>query len=605
MTLAPALRLTAWGLALLALWNPAVSVASRVPVRIAVVESADLDWAGRGGAHDAAADVVGSRLRAALGEAVEVIQGPASGASHYVFVGDTWPEGDFWPDRVSASLVVPPAAAAAGDPAVRVAAPLRMPVVGSPVSLAARVRRDAAAYPVSLVVRESGVEIARQGLEPPASPIETHVITVLPVRPGVATWSVTLEGMGDDASEAGEPPALVDVVVSQRRPRVLVYEPRPSWATTFVRRALEDGGRVDVEAATRVSRGIHVARGDTRVTLADTATLAAFEAVVVGAPDLLAGPEVAGLERFARHRGGAVFVVLDEAAGGAWRRWIGAGDGRRREWSTPRPGRWTGRPGVVDGEVPPLVVSDVVDLDPEGRATSLVEVVDGGRVVPLLASWPLGTGRVVISTALDAWRYREPSRSRFSDVWGDIVEQIAADAPAAVALRVDRPAVATGERIAFEAVVRADVWLAGGGRRLSASTTGGGAGTPAPVSIWPVAPGRWRGEWAAPDEAGDHVLSVRLADASVEGSVPVAVRSSGAGSRRSPDDAARLAAAHEGVVVDAHDLGPLTTRLAALAASAAVTRDLPFHPARRAWWLALFAACAGGEWWLRRRRGAA
>jgi hypothetical protein len=605
MRLTRALRLAAWSLAIVALWNPAVPVTSRVPVRVAIVESADLDWAGRGGAHGATVDAVGSRLRAALGEGVHVIQGPVTAASHYVFVGDIWPEGDFWPDRVSASLIVPRAALHARDAAVREASTLRAPVVGSPVSLAARVRRDAAAHPVSLVVRESGVEIARQRLEPPVSPTETQMVTVMPVRPGVATWSVTLEGAGEGAPEAGGPPALVDVVVSHRRPRVLVYEPRPSWATTFVRRALEDGGRVDVDAATRVSRGVRVERGAARVTLADTAMLASFEAVVVSAPDQLDEPEVAALEFFARQRGGAVFVVLDEAAGGAWRRWIGTRDGRRREWSTPRPGRWTRSAGVADGEVPPLVVSDVVDLDREGRATSLVDVVDGDRVVPLLASWPLGTGRVVVSTALDAWRYREPSRSRFRDVWVDVVEQIAADAPAAVALRVDRPVVATGERIAFEVVVRADLWLAGSGRRLTASTTGGRPGATSPVTVWPVAPGRWRGEWAVPAEAGDHVLSVRLADAPGEASVPIAVMSSRAGAWRSRDDAARLAAAHEGVVVGANDLDPLTTRLAALAASAAVTRVRPAHPARSAWWVALFAACAGTEWWLRRRRGAA
>jgi len=570
---------------------------------VAVVESADLDWARRGSARGTTVDAVRTELQTTLGEGVEVIAGPTSTAAHYVFVGDVWPEGDFWPEPVSASLVVPRAAARAAVSAVRQATTLRTPVVGAPVALVASVERDGSAEPVALVVRESGIEIGRQRLGPPASPREAHLVTVLPVRPGAATWSVGLEGAGEDAAGNGTPSAPVDVVVSRRRPRVLVYEPRPSWATTFVRRALEDGGRLDVEGRARVSRGVRVERGAARVTLADASTLAAFDAVVVGAPDQLAPPEVAALEFFARHRGGTVIVVLDEPATGAWRRWIGSPDGRRREWPTPRPGRWTRPAGLAGDEVPPLVISDVVDFGWE-EATALVEVVDGDRVVPLITSWPLGAGRILVSSALDAWRYREPSRSRFSDLWVDVVEQMAADAPAAVELRVDRPVVATSERLAFEVVVRGDVWLAGGGRRLTASAWGEREVMPMPVTVWPVAPSRWRGEWAAPDAPGNHVVSVQLTDASGEARAPIAVVSSPAGGRQPYDELARLAAAHQGVVVDAGDLGPLVARLAALFGSAP-SQKRPRHPARSAWWLALFAACAGSEWWLRRRRGAA
>ena len=87
---------------------------------------------------------------------------------------------------------------------------------------------------------------------------------------------------GIDAVPVGEPPWVVRVALAdapgddgrrrarptpsstlRRSPfRVEVYEPRPSWATTFVRRALEADARFEVAGVSFSSRGISVRTGD-------------------------------------------------------------------------------------------------------------------------------------------------------------------------------------------------------------------------------------------------------------------------------------------------------------------------------------------------------
>ena len=106
----------------------------------------------------------------------------------------------------------------------------------------------------------------------------------------------------------------MDVV--NRTWQVLFYDRRPSWASTFVRRALEDDARFSVRSRTQTSTGVAIERGDVPASLGAVDRIDAFDAVVVGAPAALSPVEVQTLEEFAHRRGGAVVVLLDGPASG-------------------------------------------------------------------------------------------------------------------------------------------------------------------------------------------------------------------------------------------------------------------------------------------------
>ncbi|HEY6893457.1 MAG TPA: hypothetical protein VI258_04770, partial [Rhodanobacteraceae bacterium] len=103
----------------------------------------------------------------------------------------------------------------------------------------------------------------------------------------------------------------VDVSVDRRRERlrVLAYDGRPSWAATFLRRALESDPRFDVETLTATSPNV-AARTGGAIRLGD-ASLSTFDAVIVGGLEALTTADLRALDEFMRQRGGGVLVVPD------------------------------------------------------------------------------------------------------------------------------------------------------------------------------------------------------------------------------------------------------------------------------------------------------
>jgi hypothetical protein len=80
---------------------------------------------------------------------------------------------------------------------------------------------------------------------------------------------------------------------------------------------------------------------------------------------------------------------------------------------------------------------------------------------------------------------------------------------------------------------------------------------------------------------------------------PLIVRPGGNGILVTDDRLSTAVAAFGGVTVEADGIAALVTRLRASATPRHT--PVPVHPMRSAWWIVPFAACLGGEWWLRRR----
>jgi hypothetical protein len=445
-----------------------------------------------------------------------------------------------------------------------------------------------------VVLEENGVELGsiQQHWQTDEETRDVR-LTYLPPSAGIHTLRVLVRAL-DVQPEAANHVALEATVNASDRPlEVLVHEPRPSWLAAFVRRVLETDPDFHVSALARTSKGLEMRGGQPPSTLS-SATLAGFDAVVVGAPEDLQSREVDALESFARRRGGAVIFVPDRRPSGEYLRIV-----RAREFEESllqSPATISTRNGLqFHGSeiVVPRQISAGVD--------ALAEIPHGDSSRPVVLSWPLGDGRVVFSGALDAWRYRAPN-SGFAMFWRAAIGAAAVESPAPLELALDRAAVAPGETVVLHARVRRTEFDDAASSASLPAIAGrliGTGGQDQSVRLWPsLEIGEFEARFVAP-AAGRYDLHV-TAGGQVSADT-VLVVSESAGALPASGDALRsLAAATGGVTVTNSDLSPLIAHLRALP-RASVSRSV--HPARSFWWMIGFVALVSTEWAVRRRRG--
>lgn len=423
-------------------------------------------------------------------------------------------------------------------------------------------------------------------------------LTSAALAPGLVAVAVRV---ADDAggNELGAE-AVVATEVQAAQWRVLVVDSRPSWMSTFVRRALEADRRFIVTSSVGTSRGLAAESGNAPV-LTDVAALDTFSAIVVGAPDALTPEDVRALERFARSRGGAVVLLMDRLDSGAFARLTGASSWRdvhgteRRSLTAP-----SGNMLATELAVP-------VGLAPTSNVLSAATAADKSSI-PVVWDAPLGAGQVIVSGALDAWRYRTRESSGFSRFWTQVVADGAASAPAPVSVWPSERVVSAGATIDVRVIVRS-AQLSDASRpapavdvRASISPLNGGAEEF--VRMWPTPE---RGVFAAtvrvPDAPGPYRISA-LASSSNGAELGIGSADVLSGEPRAfttRQDAPAWATAHGGVTLFDADAAAIGRVLDAQAnAKASPSR---VHPMRAWWWLPIFVAALGGEWWLRRQRG--
>jgi hypothetical protein len=374
---------------------------------------------------------------------------------------------------------------------------------------------------------------------------------------------------------AGAAHADVGVVVSSTPVPVLFYEPQATWLGTFVRRSLGDDSRFRLRGRTRLAPMVTISRGDAGPLTA--ATVEAFGVIVLSAPELVTSAEVGLLEQFVAERGGTLIALADKRPGGAVSRLLPQVTAERRDPDPQSIGSLRATEWLTFGSAPGLSVLAAVDQQ------------------PVIVARPLGRGRVIVSGALDAWRYRQ-AEDGFDEFWKTLVWEGAM--LAGPRLRVEAEPVLA--RPGAEVTILAELQ----------SLTG------APVSeveaagevvcgedrqflrLWPGArvgtvTGRLR-----VDTESECVVSVRIGRDS--GSTPVTFRDDLHRPATEDERLDALAAAHGLEVIGDEDMTGLIARAEALTAEREPT---PLHPMRSPWWLVPFAACLGGEWWLRRRSG--
>ena len=376
------------------------------------------------------------------------------------------------------------------------------------------------------------------------------------------------------------PPGDVVVLVQPARVEVAVLEARPTWTGRFARLALVGQPGIDLRTEVRLAPGVVV-----RTAPARPLTDADPQVILVSGVDALTATDVSRLESGVRQQGQAVVLLLDEAPGpGPWRRLWPDAVGTRRTGQTPVTGRvadhawkmreWLAAPGST-------TVTPLASVEAGSSAFML------GRAV--------GAGRVVLVTALDAWRWRGDPDAAFAAGWRALVRRLGADVPPALAVTAWVSGHRRGRRVQVDAVLRPDL---ADGRDAVISARWGSTGTP--IDLRQVEAGRWRGWSRAPAAAGG-VL---------EAQARMGTRALGEAQAVIDVGPAALAASWDDVIGHQVRRGQLSTGVTPLPALMSQVRHRrpPLAPDRwyltRTWWFAgAVLAALGAEWILRRSAG--
>ncbi len=449
---------------------------------------------------------------------------------------------------------------------------------------------------ITFTLEREGIALERFTITtaPDRSVIDTAFV-IVPAAPGVLPLRVVASLDDTEARAAWD---IVTEVREERWP-VLVFDRRPSWMSTFVRRALEQDPRFVVTHRVLTARELSRGAGNPPSTLADVAALSLFDVIVVGAPDALTADDVAGLESVLRRQGGAVVLLQDSLTQGGT---LGALTGVR-DWREFR-GAYTladARAGAppARGRVTHLAVPSALPAIADVLATAARA--GENATMPVLWRTSVGAGQLIVSGMLDQWRYRDAERFDFNAYWPS---QIAAAAGAAI------PAIITDEFpriVAAGTVVPVAITSREGllGRQVTAPamqavlSPATGANTVDTIRLAGGGhPGRVAGELRAPSAPGAY--HVRLTAGAASRTIPLLVVPALA--RDGPLERERLdalTAASGGGLVSADRLRDLPALLENV--TAAPAQRTPWHPMRSPWWILPLALALGTEWWLRRR----
>jgi len=589
------LRVLAVSIAIAAVVDPAMSISGASRPRIAIVELTPPSAIGR---H------VRDRLTRDLSASYEMVPAVTSDTAAAIVIGDGYPsEVDGTdsalevPDTLLVATVTVATPPEPGVRIIRVDAPSDVPP-GTVIHLGVELEgRGITGQTTEISARVAGLESGHASHRWTGDVERWHAaLDIVPI--GEPPLVIRVEARSADQPQADEHAGAVsgtaaDVMVDVRRApfRVEFYDPRPSWATTFVRRSLEADPRFQVAALGFTSRGISSQTGGA-VPL-DDPRLDGFDVVVVGGLDRLSAADARSLDRYLRERGGALVVLPDQR--------IEAGPARDLVRGQELAERLLEQPALL-AVTPPaasLRASELLVLRSMMPLTEVIARVPGADASPesgaaAIVSLPRGEGRLLLSGAMDAWRYRASDNGAFDRFWQSTIAGLGLAVPPSISMSTEPPLPRPGERVDLTVRVRSR-----GVASVSASLD-----RHQPIRLLPDSEaGRYRGRFVARETPGRSTLTVEA-----QGSQPITASQTlvvPPDVRRVRDAAApalgMLASSHRGIDVAPERLADLEGLIRRTVASPRFS--IARHPMRSAWWMLPFAACLSAEWWMRRRRG--
>jgi hypothetical protein len=598
-----ALRWTAVVIAILAFMDPPIVVDGRTRPRVGVsiqrgpsmelpgsLVAPDSPSAASAGTRRAVAENVRAKLRRDLCDDFDVIDGLDTSAAALVIVGDRYPETPP-PLIVSVSTVtvsgpLSPNVRIAGVDAPRAVPPRTSVRLG--VSVEGRGVRGAETV---LALQAGGAEVGR------ASHIWTSEeetwraeLQAVPVGTGPFSFEIDARPLASERSLADNR-AVVRVAESPRL-RVLVFEARPSWASAFVRRALESDPRFEVSGLSQASPRAAIRTGGSPALPADRPdAFDAFDTILVGGLDSLTPASVSTIDDFMRRRGGTVALLPDarpSSASSPSSPLLAGAELREKLLDQPA--------ALATTPAPRLDASELLEATrlPPGAAVLAHSASSG---LPVIWTAAKGDGLMLVSGAMDAWRYRAETGVDFDRFWRSVISGLALAARAAVTVELQPADARPGDRVRVTARVRRLERERARGRLSVAASADGHA-----MRLWPDAQeGSFSGTFVVDpaSQANPIRVEARLGDGSVAGVSQVAVDNTVREASGPP--LALLADSRAGVNVGADNLAALERHLRSTvpAQPARAAR----HPMRSSWSIVPFAVCLAGEWWLRRRSG--
>ena len=571
------LRALAALIAIAGIIDPVFAISGRRPVRVDVLACPSIESMSRRVIRDLGSDVLVN-----TGEAADAV----------VVVGSTT-ESQPLPRGIPISVVMPLPPTA---PNVRLASA----TASEPVLAGQNATVQAGFDAVGMIGESSTIELRQGGVR--LASIEhrwtrererfTAALQYVPSGAGLARISVLARPLRREAS-GDDNAADVAVLTTQRTLRVAVYEPRPSWRAAFVRRAIESDPLFAPSTLVNPSRG-HAITAGPRLGHLSSATLAPFDAVVVGAPEELTAADTAALASFCELRGGAVILIPDRQPSGPYTSLVSSSGFDEAVLDKPV--------ALVDQRAIGISASEFALPRTSGAGAVAMGSLARDPAQAAIVSIACGRGRVLFSGALDDWRFRAVGDDdAFARFWTGIIGNLAAAAPRRLAVSVEPALAAPGERLTVRVALGPTAFAPtpdGEGAAVSASLIADD-GRQHFVRLWPAAePGIFEGEVVAPG-AGSY--DARVSVAGTQADTPVVVATGVRHPAAYDDESLKLMASSTGgVIVDAADLAKLRQHLLGLSTP---DEPLTIRPMRSGWWSVPFALALCTEWALRRRRG--
>jgi hypothetical protein len=437
------------------------------------------------------------------------------------------------------------------------------------------------------VLQQDGVELARAEHLWQNDGRATITLRYVAVAQGARRLTVRVQPLpGERRIVDNEADVLA---MAAARPGVVaVIEPRPSWPAGFVRRELEADPAFEVSSVIRTSRGISSRAGDTPPVI-QASQLSRFDVVIAGAPEDLRREEVEALWQFVDRRGGTLVLLPDRMPAGPYAE-------------------------RLPGKVSEHLLGEPRSLEPAGVLASelltMTALPRGGRAIaalngaPVIVSWPVGDGRIILSGALDAWRYRTDPKSHLASVWRDELLTAALHSPPPIAISLHPAVVRPGTDVHVEVRLRRTEWAdpgpASGPMRLPgvAARISDSSGQLETIRLWPSAePGLFEGELSVA-AAGIHAVRVETDQHAAE--TALLADAAAALPASPPIDPGPVAMLTGGVIGTASEMSRVVEHLSSLPRG---QRPESIRPFESAWWTAIFAGLLCGEWALRRRAG--
>ena len=380
-------------------------------------------------------------------------------------------------------------------------------------------------------------------------------------------------------------------MISRRRLRILVYEPRPSWAAAFVRQALESDQVFEVQARTNTSSGIGTMTA--QVKGAGLAETDAYDALAIGGLESVTPVDLERLNHFVSVRGGTVVLLPDARIPESVR--VGLELPLFDEALVERP-------VDVHSKTATLRASEfLLPKAGSGSYRELATVRHLGAERAAVIALARGSGQLLISGLLDGWRFRADNKGSFEQFWRGVIADGALQSPPPVAIEIDPAVAAPGQPIRIRATLRETEWSRSGRDitlpMLSASLIPAD-GRAEMIRLWPAAtPGVYTALLTVPSSGR---YSVRVESASASAEMPLMAEDAAASV--TPDHSASLVALARASGGGEFDVGldALIERLHQM--------DLPVmnnrvQPMRSGWWILPFAGLLTAEWTIRRRKG--